>query len=70
MDTVVSFRNGTHDTFNSNKIYFVFNYLINRIQKKVSKNKSNKLKKTRQSKIQIFQISNLSVPKYFCMKFC
>ena len=45
MKTVVSFRNGTHGTFNSNKIYFVFNYLINRIQKKVSKNNSNKLKK-------------------------
>ena len=31
--------------FNSNKIYFVLNYMINRIQKKVRKNNNKKFKK-------------------------
>ena len=49
---------------------FCFNYLINRIQKRVSKNYSKKLKKTRQSSKADILDFKLECAKTFLMKFC
>ena len=49
----------------SNKIYFVLIALLIRYRKKLAKLTAKKLKKQDNHKRQIFQISNLSVPKYF-----
>ena len=54
-----------HRTFSSN--ISRFDYLINRVQKKVGENNSKSKKKKKQDnrQRQMFQISKLSVPKCF-----
>ena len=52
------------------KYIFPFNYLINRIQKKVSKNNSKKLKNPRQSLKTDVSDFKLECVKIFLMKFC
>ena len=53
-----------HRTFSSN--ISRFDYLINRVQKKVGKNNSKSKKKKQDNRQrQMFQISKLSVPKCF-----
>ena len=61
-----------HGTFNFNKMQnmFCFNYLINRMQKTVTKNKSKKFKKGRQSSKSDISNFKLECAKTFLMKFC
>ena len=51
-------------------ILFGFNYLINRIQKKVNKSNSKKLKKARQSSKTDVSDLKLECAKMFLMNFC
>ena len=55
-----------HGTFNSSE---VFNYLINRIQKKVGKKTAKGKKKQNRGhrQRQMFQISNFNVPSFVSM---
>ena len=68
MRTVVTFRNGTHGTFNSNKIYFALIIWLIEYKKELAKitvKSKKKQKKQGNRQRQIFQISILNVPKRF-----